>query len=313
MKLRAYQSKAIQDVLEAFKRSDRVVLVLPTGAGKTVVASRICREMQPVVWAAHRKELLGQAEGALQDTDYSTISAFATKAPNQHYKLLVIDEFHHEACRSYRKLMNKLTYDKLLGITATRYRLDNLALRFDEVIEGTTTEHLIEEGYLAPMRLVRVRSSGKVLDDLITWTNLHQPVIGQTIFFVPDLEAAQYVSENLTLSNTIVSGESDRDAQLALFRREMVQCLISCMVLTEGVDLPMCRTAVLGRSTHSATLLSQMVGRALRLFKGKEYCNIVEPALLYSQKKYISVSDIITPNDRIIASPNVFQGCIAHT
>ena len=66
--LRDYQKKAIQQVIQLRKEGYRRLLVcLPTGAGKTVVFSELCRlATRDVLVLAHREELLAQAKDKIE-------------------------------------------------------------------------------------------------------------------------------------------------------------------------------------------------------------------------------------------------------
>jgi len=301
MKLRPYQRDGIEQTIGAFESGEsRVLLCAPTGCGKTVMASDICKRFQPVAWVAHRRELLEQAAKALTDIDFVTISAHATNIPDRKFGLVVLDECHHEACVTYKNLIERIKFDKLLGITATPSRLDRMALRFNKLIEITNYGVLVNDGFLAKARLFRVRTEEDTLRDLSEWAKYYRYYIGPTIFFVRSIKEAERVKVALGDAE-VICANSDRSMQLERFRARRVQFLISCLVLTEGVDLPMCQTVILGRETDSKTLLNQMIGRAVRPDDGKSYCNIVEPAQVFDSHSKVAVSSIITPSEQFIS------------
>jgi len=68
MGLRAYQMKARMDIHKGFEDFDRQLGVLPTGAGKTVIFSRLAQDYQPrrTLILAHREELITQAADKLK-------------------------------------------------------------------------------------------------------------------------------------------------------------------------------------------------------------------------------------------------------
>ena len=53
-RLREYQSETTHDVFTAFENYDSALVVLPTGAGKTIVAGEIAQEFDKILWVAHR-------------------------------------------------------------------------------------------------------------------------------------------------------------------------------------------------------------------------------------------------------------------
>ena len=70
----------------------------------------------------------------------------------------------------------------------------------------------------------------------------------------------------------VISAETkERDKFLDRFREKEIRCIVNCMVLTEGTDLPMTETVIVARPTLNASLYQQMVGRGLRKYPGKEY------------------------------------------
>ena len=68
MGLRAYQQKARQDIHKGFEEFNRQLGVLPTGAGKTILFSRLAQDYQPrrTLILAHREELITQAVDKLR-------------------------------------------------------------------------------------------------------------------------------------------------------------------------------------------------------------------------------------------------------
>ncbi len=155
MHLRDYQQQAVDAAITHFKQSqDSAVLVLPTGAGKSIVIAELARIARGrILVLTHVKELVAQnAEkvGLLTDeasiysaglkqksTSNKTVVASiqsAVKAPTQFddpYSLVIIDECHRVSAdedSQYQQLLKHLKQRnpklKLLGLTATPYRLD---------------------------------------------------------------------------------------------------------------------------------------------------------------------------------------------
>lgn len=74
----------------------------------------------------------------------------------------------------------------------------------------------------------------------------------------------------------MLDNNKTRAQMLSDFSAGKVKCIINCMVLTEGTDLPICDAIINLRPTCRNTLYQQMVGRGTRLYPGKEYCVVFD-------------------------------------
>lgn len=203
--LRDYQQSAIAGVRRAFGGRRRVLFVLPTGGGKTVVFSWIAHKAglrgKRILIVAHRREIIEQISRALASmdvphglvipdtemTDDQVQVAMIQTAARRLDKLavpdlLIVDEAHHAVAGSWQKLTDWLPDDSLiLGVTATPQRLDGKGLgdAFDVIVEGPQTADLIAAGhlsrfdYFAPppkvdLSAVRTRMGDYAVDALAT-------------------------------------------------------------------------------------------------------------------------------------------------
>lgn len=154
LELRPYQREAVQATLAHFRTSDApACIVLPTGAGKSVVIAELARLAKGrVLVLAHVKELCEQnhdkftrmgleaglyAAGlGLKQTNYSvTFASVQSVARNldafaAQHSLLVVDECHRvsdDDQSQYAQVVRTLTQKnprlRVLGLTATPYRL----------------------------------------------------------------------------------------------------------------------------------------------------------------------------------------------
>jgi DNA repair protein RadD len=182
---RPYQAKAIADFEEAVTAGiRRILLVAPTGSGKTVIFSEIIKrhveQHQAALVIAHRREIIQQTSAKLyangvthgviqagfdprpmarvQVASIATlwVRGVRTKSmamPPAH--LLVIDEAHHAPATTYRKIIDAYPDAVLLGATATPCRGDGRGLGgiFEKIIECPQVAELIEGGYLIKTRV----------------------------------------------------------------------------------------------------------------------------------------------------------------
>lgn len=171
MILRPYQAEGLGDILLAFAKGFRRVLyVLPTGGGKTVLFDELLLNWHGRALAvAHRKELIKQAAKKLGDVPHGIISPWAKRndariqigsiqtLARRHvppFSLIVADEAHHSVAGTWRKFLDSQPDAYILGVTATPERLDGRGLgdMFDVMIVGPSTGDLIGMNYLKPWR-----------------------------------------------------------------------------------------------------------------------------------------------------------------
>ena len=174
--LRAYQQESVGAIRAAFaRRQRRVVHVLPTGGGKTVVfvaiATSATTRGRRTLILVHRQELVRQASEALAafgvphgliaagkpETEAPVqVASVATLARRLHragsFDLIVIDETHHATAETWGRVLDAYPAAYVLGVTATPERLDRRGLGtvFDAMVEGPSVAELTRLGHLVP-------------------------------------------------------------------------------------------------------------------------------------------------------------------
>jgi superfamily II DNA or RNA helicase len=186
-----FQSEAVNNIVSDFRDNPagRYLLVIPTGGGKTHTAAKAINRLfhdglldsaiDTVVWAAHREELIGQAN--------KTFASLGRREPGRSYigqvrimmigrvheyirentnvRLLVIDEAHHSAVANvqYGPLF-EYTNLGMLGLTATPSRHDGQPLEFEKESYSIGFPDLVERQIiLAPeVRSVRGGHYGSI-------------------------------------------------------------------------------------------------------------------------------------------------------
>ena len=179
-RLRDYQQQVIDEVwqLWASRSAQKILLQLPTGAGKTVVfatiAHRFTERGAPVLVLAHREELLLQAKeklesvtgervglikaGYREDRDAPIQVASVASLLNRQLppaSLVVVDEAHHSTALTYTQLFEQFPEASILGVTATPVRSDGRGFReiYDRLVVGPAVSWLIDREYLSRYRL----------------------------------------------------------------------------------------------------------------------------------------------------------------
>lgn len=183
--LRAYQESAVRELrarIAAGRR--RILVVAPTGAGKTIVFARVVADAvaiaQSVLVVAHRRELIQQTyekllHAGLEARQVGVVMATDTRRrpiapvqvasidtlrhrPKPPAQLVIVDEAHRELARSYRELRAYYPDAVHLGFTATPYRADNRGLGefYEDLLLVASIRELIDQGYLVEPRVFTV-------------------------------------------------------------------------------------------------------------------------------------------------------------
>jgi len=192
---RPYQAAAVDQARTCIREGRRAPLIVaPTGSGKTVIACDIIEsalaKSNPILFLAHRKELIEQASGKLDENGIphaiikagnprSNPAALVQVASIQtliqrldewadfldRCRLIITDEAHHAMAKTYLEIRQRCPNAIDLGLTATPYRADGKGLgkRYDSLVEVATIDELTQAGYLVPSRVfegVRVDLAG---------------------------------------------------------------------------------------------------------------------------------------------------------
>ncbi len=187
--LRPYQKAAIKAADAMIKKGESPLIVHATGTGKTTTGASLVMEHAargPVVWMAHRRELVEQAAARIESMSgrevgiemadrRSSLAAWCTVATVQSLaarlrdyergvaSLLVVDEGHHAIAETYRTVRAHLGCPAL-GITATpTHSVEKLG--FDGVAHTYDIRDAIRDGYLVRPMAVQVETE-------VDWTQL---------------------------------------------------------------------------------------------------------------------------------------------
>lgn len=178
MKLRPYQAGLFSEIDSAIGKFQSVLLTLPTGGGKTIIAAELAashKQAGSKVWfLCHRQEIMQQASEAFEDAGVEhgrvawwerfdsdqaiqvcSLRSLGSKLDRlQPPDLVIWDEAHHLAAPSWSQLKERFPAARHLGLTATPCRLDGLGLGnfFDWMVVGPDTSSLIDQGWLSPFR-----------------------------------------------------------------------------------------------------------------------------------------------------------------
>jgi superfamily II DNA or RNA helicase len=310
------------------------LVILPTGSGKTRIAARDAQAFgaQRILYLAHTNEILDVAAeefGAVFGSTSvnrvhgggkldrpSTVNLCTVQLATRHIAeisqwacdYVVIDEFHHAAASSYRRLIESLDPQFMLGLTATPFRedrLDILSLCRGNVVVQHELRTGIETGVLCPYhyfgcfddvdytQLTRngqrytIRDLERVLvvpaRDAAIVSKWRERADGfPTLAFCCSHTHASRVADAFRASG--VTAESYISTTAPKNRRELLdrlragdlKVLTTVDVLNEGVDIPYVECLLFLRPTESKRIFFQQLGRGLRRSPGKSHCTVVD-------------------------------------
>ncbi|PRQ01230.1 DEAD/DEAH box helicase family protein [Enhygromyxa salina] len=322
----------------------RALVVLATGLGKTFLAAFDVRNFadqldQPaqvsgpprVLFVAHRRELLIQARstfrrvfptasfglfvGDATQLDAQFVFASVQKLTRPRtlealrpdaFDYVIIDECHHAAADSYRRLLAQLAPRFLLGLTATPERADDadVASLFDDHVayradlgEGIARELLVPFHYLGirdtiayDQRQSWSRYTAEVLAGLATsearmeklWQAWQDHPGQRTLVFCVSIDHADYVRDWLrergVAAEAVHTGprSGDRERVLAELEAGVVEALVAVDLFNEGLDVPRIDRVVMLRPTASPVVFLQQLGRGLRVAEGKASLQVID-------------------------------------
>lgn len=180
-KPRPYQQKIIDDVrAELEKGNRRILIVLGTGGGKTVITTDItesCKKKgNSTMFICHRVELIDQAHNTFLKNDITPSFIAANRKYRSENKIQIAsigtlikridevinpnvcfwDECHHQAAAQWAEIFKKFGKSVHIGLTATPIRLDGKPLGefYDVMVQGPSTRWLMDEGYLVNYKYV---------------------------------------------------------------------------------------------------------------------------------------------------------------
>jgi superfamily II DNA helicase RecQ len=308
--LRDYQNNSVAQVMGEFRAgSKRVILCLPTGAGKTVIfsdiAARAAAKGRRVAILTHRRELLSQA-GRLNSCDILMVETLNNQIKRGldlgQYDLLVVDEAH---IGNFRKVLQGFD-GFVIGATATPVSNPPLKDQYNAIVCPVGIESLIEQGWLAtphtyamhPVDTSKLATSrGEYteasLDDAFNRPKVYEGVVQEFVKKWADKKAIVFCVNISATQNTAKAfakelGESrvyavhskqapqERTALIDQFTASSNGVLVNCGIATTGFDCPDIEVVVVNRATKSVALWLQMVGRASRRTEQKEAFTILD-------------------------------------
>lgn len=235
------------------------------------------------------------------------------KYAEDDFDTIIIDEAHHAAAPSYKHIINHFSPRLLIGLTATPKRGDNARLDdvFDEIVFSRDLMWGIKNGYLSNVRSLAIRTdisldkvsmtagdyNQRELANAIDIDEMYDAIIKtykqyvadtdrHVIIYCLNVKSCEMIQNRIHEElpdevgrTAIITGSTPQELRTEYqdsYMNGEIRCLINCMVLTEGVDLPITDTIIIARPTANETLYTQIIGRGTRLYEGKTSCLVLD-------------------------------------
>ncbi len=348
----SYQQE-ILDRLEAertVRGYTRNLVIAATGTGKTVISAldfKRFRKQNPgkpcrLLFVAHHEEILKQSlytfRAVLKDANFGELfvgsykpesvdnlflsiqtfnsQGFTDKTTPDFYDYIVVDEFHHAAAPSYKKLLEYYQPKILLGLTATPERMDGKSILpyfNNRIAAEIRLPEAIDRKLLCPFQYFGVTDNIDL--DTLRWSaggydktelsnlytlsgvaanrradlvvsSLHKYVTDiddvKGLGFCVSIEHAQfmcsYFNDHGIPAMYLIGSSPDEERQTAKQRLVTgdVRFIFVVDIYNEGVDIPEVNTVLFLRPTESLTIFLQQLGRGLRLAEDKECLTVLD-------------------------------------
>ncbi|WP_271404563.1 DUF3427 domain-containing protein [Kocuria palustris] len=317
----------------------RALVISATGTGKTILGALEVRQAKPrkMLFVVHREQIVDKAlsefrrvleEPADQfgkfvaqrrelDRRYvfATIQSISRPGALEEieaagFDYVMIDEVHRSGSRTYRDMIDRLTPNFLLGLTATPERTDAVDVfeLFDHnVAYEIRLQAALEADMLVPFHYYGVQDfqyeDGTTVDETAQLSRLVAPervhhllrmieTYGHKgdvrgLIFCSRVEEAGELNELLNLSAvngqrlrtealTGAQSQQERTAVVERLENGELDYILTVDIFNEGIDIPSVNQVVMMRQTQSRIIFTQQLGRGLRLAEGKDHLRVID-------------------------------------
>ncbi|QWV97469.1 DEAD/DEAH box helicase [Geomonas nitrogeniifigens] len=334
--LRSSQAAAIDGAREKVKQGvNKVAIVAPCGFGKSVLACAFieaAKSRGSRIWFVVDRQILvndmsdklasyGIDHGVLMSGHWRwdtskpvqvvSIQTAEKRGWATDIDVMIVDEAHANLRKSFLEFCRNSPKTKIIGLTATPFT-KGMGAAYHAVINPTSTNKQIGEGYLVPLRIFQcvqadmtgakvvageysdsavVERGRLIIGDIVsTWVEKTSDVFGgpvKTIVFTADIAhgievAAAFAAQGYDFRQiSCKTSKEERDEIISEFRRpdSTIHGLISCGVLTRGFDVTDVQVGIMARPLRkSFSEFIQQVGRIQRSHPGKEFGLLLDHA-----------------------------------
>ncbi len=316
MELRQYQKDAIKAIVNAGKGSFAIALPTASGKtvtfshlpreGKTLILShrqelvyQVQDDYDCKVGFEIGKDVSNGEE--VVSASFQTMHKRKEKFAPDYFHRIIVDEFHNSAAKTFKSTIEYFKPYQLIGVSATPFRNDgeDLSSLFSKIIFERDIKWGISEGWLARLNCKRVNIGydlSNIKSDANDYTvkelekrvniegankalaKIYKECEKPALIFCVNIAHCEAVAEQIP-NSVVVTGKTKKDTRKQIlldFNNNKIDCLINCQIFTEGVNTKAARSLILARPTKSQVLYTQMVGRGLRKYEGKDTATLYD-------------------------------------
>lgn len=298
-----------EDAATAALRAHRGILAATTGTGKSLlialIASRLNVKTLVVVPNLELKQQLkASLKAFMEDSSIVTVENIDSKRLQslKNYDCLIIDEAHHAAAKTYRKL-HKQAWTCIFYrfcFTATPFRNQSDEQLLFEGVAGRPIYTLdyktaVQCGYICPIEAYYVdlpkteidsNSWAEVYSKLVVNNTYRNQVIADmllnldsagksTLCLVKEIKHGNQIQALTAIPFANGQDEASRE-QIGAYSMGQIKTLIGTNgIVGEGVDTKPCEYVIIGGLGKAKSAFMQQCGRGVRRYKDKETAKII--------------------------------------
>ncbi len=352
-KLYPYQAEAKAKIYKMWTQLRSIMFQMPTGTGKTHLFVSIARDLfdwstqhkeaVTILFLAHRVELIRQIKERLglkyglaagmiaannmeeeympyQVASVQTLIRRLDKWSAKEFDIIIVDEAHHVKAESYKKILRAFPSAKVLGVTATPYRMSHESFRpeFDDLITSMPVSRFIKEGWLCDYEYYSIRPESRIQMDIDSITRfamdgdyldeaaadvmdrdeIRAGIVASYEHYAKGMKGIVYTitkAHNIHVCSQFVARgykavaiddstpAKVREGYVKDFICGRIDIICNVNIFSEGFDCPDVEFIQLARPTKSLSMYLQQVGRGLRTAAGKEKVIILDNVGLYNR------------------------------
>lgn len=332
------QEKALEKLENLRKKGEKKALIIAaTGSGKTYLSAFDVKNFKAktILFLVHRENILIKAKQSFetilpeinsfglytgnkkeQDKNYlfstiQTMSSNFLEFSQDFFEYIIIDEAHHVASPSYKKILDYFKPKFLLGLTATSNRMDGNSIYevFDENIAlDIRLNEALENNLIVPFHyygindiqsidyenvdltkidlLAKLLSVNKRVDFIIDKMNFYSNSGNKrkALGFCVSKEHCNFMSEefnkkeinSITLTSEDTISKREDSIKRLENENDSLEVIFTVDIFNEGIDIPSINMVLFLRPTNSPIVFVQQLGRGLRKYKNKEFLTVLD-------------------------------------